>query len=393
MTGGKAAEIPSPPYHRVLLLVIAAFTLNFGVDFWSCSHKGNCAFGGDFRPFYIASLFAVSGHADAVYNIGEMRSGLAASTPTHPYVNPPVSLLLFYPLGLLTYGKAMLLWLGAQLMVLAAALRTDYVRRLTENRTDLPLLLFPFVLLNAVYGQTGMLTAALFLLTLAWRTSRPTLSGLMLAMLSFKPQAGLVLPVLLLKERNWRVLAAAALCTGMFCALSMLLWGIAPWRNYVRVLGLFETMITHASHSILLISASPYMGLRLIGINNSLAMALQCAISLLALILLWRWLTPSLEEPLKLLLLATANFLIAPYGFCYDMVILAPACLFLLRRLEADDTPAQERATAFMLALLPILVIRFQIEHIPYSVVTLLMAFLAGCRAAGRATDGKALEA
>ena len=64
---------------------------------------------------------------------------------------------------------------------------------------------FPIVLNNALVGQNGFLTAALIGGTLYLMPVRPVLAGICLGLLSYKPQYGLLFPLVLIAASQWTV--------------------------------------------------------------------------------------------------------------------------------------------------------------------------------------------
>ena len=69
---------------------------------------------------------------------------------------------------------------------------------------------FPVVLNNALVGQNGFLTAALIGGTLYLMPVRPVLAGICLGLLSYKPQYGLLFPLVLIAASQWTVFFTAA---------------------------------------------------------------------------------------------------------------------------------------------------------------------------------------
>ncbi len=66
---------------------------------------------------------------------------------------------------------------------------------------------FPMVFTNTLVGQNGFLTAALIGGTLYLMPVRPVLAGICLGLLSYKPQYGLLFPIVLIAAAQWRVFA------------------------------------------------------------------------------------------------------------------------------------------------------------------------------------------
>ena len=69
---------------------------------------------------------------------------------------------------------------------------------------------FPMVFNNTLVGQNGFLTAALIGGTLYLMPTRPVLSGICLGLLSYKPQYGLLFPLVLIAASQWTVFFTAA---------------------------------------------------------------------------------------------------------------------------------------------------------------------------------------
>jgi len=64
---------------------------------------------------------------------------------------------------------------------------------------------------------------------------RPALAGLFIGLLCYKPQLGLLLPLVLIAGRHWRAFLCAAVTTIAFCAVATLVFGVencvAFWNN------------------------------------------------------------------------------------------------------------------------------------------------------------------
>ena len=70
------------------------------------------------------------------------------------------------------------------------------------------------VLNNTLVGQNGFLTAALIGGTLYLMPMRPVLAGICLGLLSYKPQYGLLFPLVLIAASQWTVFVSAAVVGG-----------------------------------------------------------------------------------------------------------------------------------------------------------------------------------
>ena len=102
---------------------------------------------------------------------------------------------------------------------------------------------FPPLLVNAITGQAGFLTAALFVAGMALLPKRPFAAGLLLGLLVVKPQLGLVLPLALLggarmagDRRRGRRRRSAWSCS------ASLLFGWGPWQAWLGNAGLIASI-------------------------------------------------------------------------------------------------------------------------------------------------------
>ena len=103
------------------------------------------------------------------------------------------------------------------------------------------LALTPACLINTIGGQNGFLSAALFLGGVLNIDRRPILAGVLIGLLTFKPHLGIVLPFALVALGAWRVIASAAVTALALFALSTAMFGLDAWREYVAVVGPYQT--------------------------------------------------------------------------------------------------------------------------------------------------------
>jgi hypothetical protein len=363
------------------LLVIS--TLCLASIYWGIYGYSNMF--GDFHVFHDAARHAVMRQWSDIYDVERLRSvvkhGIVKELSF--FLNPPTGLLLIYPLGFLTAAPALALWTTVQLALLYAVLRMDDMQRLFAPsvrpaiNTNV-LLIIPFIafsLLNFLYGQVAVLCTALFLLVFLWRKPHPVMAGIVLGIFSFKPQLGVLLPLLLLAEKNWVTLTIAAISACTLTGLSVLIFGAGLWRDYhetVRILGYF---LAKDQSDLFAITTSVYAAFRSLGAPANLALGLQAVTAFT--IAFWIW--PVLrgkEESHKILMLALATYLVTPYSLVYDMPLIALPVAFLLHRTEVNAAAFPELITLVLLILIPLVTILLQIMHIPYSVIAIGLALI-----------------
>jgi hypothetical protein len=81
---------------------------------------------------------------------------------------------------------------------------------LPRPETLLVALAFPAVFVNIGHGQNGFLTAALLGGALHLLDRGPWLAGVLIGLLAYKPQFGVLIPVALLAGGRWNTIGAAA---------------------------------------------------------------------------------------------------------------------------------------------------------------------------------------
>ena len=151
----------------------------------------------DFFGVWSWARFVIERPPARIYDHAEQHALLLSLNPPFtapfPFSYPPPYLLLIRPLGSLSYPAALHLWTAATFLAYWAV-----VCRLTEGRAAALLaILAPAAGINVVFGQNGFLTAALLVGGAGLLRSRPILAGILLGLLSYKPQFGLVIGVAL----------------------------------------------------------------------------------------------------------------------------------------------------------------------------------------------------
>jgi len=322
---------------------------------------------------------------------------------------PPSFLLLLYPLGCLPPVGAVFLFDLMSLAVLAMVLEsTSFLKKRSKklllaagcdtglanapnsqkffasffqkrSSSFLPLLICPAALENLADSQNGALISALLIAGLTLEAQSPVLAGVLLGLLSVKPQIAVLVPVYLLARRNFRALGAAGVTALALAGAALAVFGVAAWRGFfgdvapMMVAGL--VYLTHTPHpGPQAMMMSVFNLFREFGAPAAMAYAAQAAAALLAMGLTWRAarMGEDFRVPAVLLLSAFAT----PYLWCYDMIFCAYAAAML-----APGALAQGRAgELFLLAgiwLTPGLAVYLEILRLP----SLFPLFAAGALA------------
>jgi hypothetical protein len=339
---------------------IDAFGFPVGHDFINSWMGGRSAFAGGPGPWFDAET----------YNAALRQITGRPDIPVHYWSYPPHIVLLLWPLGLLPYLPAYVLWCGLGLALYVFAARCGGAR---QNRI-LFLAIAPGVAVNMFFGQNGFLTAALMIGGLANLDRRPVLSGILLGLLTIKPQFGLLVPVLLATTGRWRIIAAAAATAVALAGVTSLWFGADIWGDFVqKVMPQQRGLIADAGDFGWPMVSSAFVNARLIGLPRDLAWVLQAVFSAFAVVAVV-WTFRRRRDPvLSQAFFVVATFLFSPWMLNYDMVVFG-WIVALLR--ERQDNTKIDHALALVVWTLPLTMMALGAVNIP-AAMFVLPAFAA----------------
>jgi hypothetical protein len=237
---------------------------------------------------------------------------------------------------------------------------------------------FPASLLNVWVGQNGFVTAALLGGALALLPVRPLMGGVLFGLLSYKPQFGLLIPLVLVITGAWKAFGAAAVITVLLAALSWAAFGSGVWEAFFASLPLTGDAVLLGGRAGWNELQSLFGIARWLGAGYATALALQIAFSTaLAVLLCLIWRRRVIYE-LKAGALAAAILLATPYVYVYDMTVLMIAGAYLLRAGQLTRWNTSESA---VLGLAAVLVLAVPFTAAPLAFFSALFVFaLASAR-------------
>lgn len=374
--------------YRNILLVIAPLA----AIAWIASARGGIdlygkPIGADFISFWTASQIALSGAPAQVYNVHAhwmAQRALFDGAHLHytAFFYPPVYLLICLPLALLPYVWSLACWLG---VTGYAYWRT--IRALAGRRSmSLPILAFPAVYWNAMYGQNGFLTTALFGGAVLTLETRPIVAGICFGGLVCKPHLAIMVPIGLIAARRWTTLVAAAATAMVLCAVSVAVFGLATWQAFLS-----ETTLARTALEQNLVGnekmQSVFAAVRLLGGGMDVAYTLHLAVALtIGALLIYLCRSVPMRDGGGAAM-ATATLLASPFLLGYDLVLLAVPLVWIMREADRTDFLPWEKivlAAAFLLPLLSTTVAdRLHVPLAPLVIMALFaMVFRRGMRAA-----------
>jgi arabinofuranan 3-O-arabinosyltransferase len=345
----------------------------------------------DFVNYWMGAVLALQGNTALLFDPDAYYSHLAGlfgpDYPVHAWSYPPHALFVFWPLALLPYKSALAMFLGITLALFLLAANAFRKRAMPQAPAMLALAaLLPFVLVNLASTQNGFLTGALLLGFLAWRSEKPASAGLCLALLTIKPQLGVLIPFMLAFDRQWRTIGWAACFTALLLTISVAVFGLEDWLAYVNVVMPFQHDIMLEWRGVMLLMMPTVLSaLRLLGMEAELARAWQMAFSLACLPVvlygLWRLRGASHQIPAALLLTG-GTFLVTPYSFNYDMGALAAVAAIAFAGSAAGRAKTGAAASlagelgCLALCLLPLGVMAMGLARVPVAAPLIALCLL-----------------
>ena len=189
---------------------------------------------------------------------------------------------------------------------------------------------FPAILSNFMVGQNGFFSAALLAGALFFLERRPVLAGCFLGLLTYKPQFGLLFPLVLVAGGHWRVFSTAAVVAVLVNATSWAAFGTSTWMAFIHSLPMASQAILTEGQADWHKLQSLFGIVRSLGGSEALAWSLQSGlIGVIAILLCAMW-RSRVSFDLRAAALATGPLLSTPYPTCTTITLAVPMA-FLVR--------------------------------------------------------------
>jgi len=363
----------------VLFVINAAFFPTAYFAHWWITDPNGLGIPIDFVNVWSAGKLVLDGHPAWAWDwdiqkqvqVGVLGQTFAGHFAWH---YPPPFLFVAAFLAQFPYAVAFIGWVSVSLIPYLVTLRAIVGRRFGWMLAAA----FPVVLTNTLVGQNGFLTASLVGGMLILLPARPVLSGICLGLLSYKPQYGLLFPLVLIAASQWTVFFTAGMVAAAIAGLSWLAFGTESWLAFFHWLPMFSQAFLTEGRAPWGKMQSIFALVRYFGGSESLGWALQwtmIAAVAVALVLLWR---SRVRYSLKAAALATGTLLVTPYLFLYDVMVLAVAVGFLVRIGLSDGFRRYELPA---LGLMAFLLMFYPLFGAPTGfAATLVVGALIACR-------------
>jgi alpha-1,2-mannosyltransferase len=371
------------------LIMLAAFVLGAGfliVTSNGLNDRFGRPLGTDFSNVYAAGTYVLDGQPavpfDPPRQYAREQAIFGPATPFYGWHYPPFFLGLAALLATMPYWLALLVWQGVTLVLYVLCIRAilsspslggggsraarggvndenspppGSLRDIAEASPRRPsiqerpqkaayasplqgevksdwlllALAFPAVFINLGQAHNGFLTTALFGAALTQLDKRPWLAGFFFGLLAYKPQFGLLIPLILLVSGRWRVIIAAGVTVAALALAVTLAFGTEVWTAFFASTKFTREVVLEQGQTGWHKIQSVFSWVRMWGGGMSLAYAMQGAvIAAIAGALIWLWRGPA-TFALKAATLVIGCLLATPYSLDYDLMLLAPAIAYL----------------------------------------------------------------
>ncbi|MEQ1929367.1 MAG: glycosyltransferase family 87 protein [Parvularculaceae bacterium] len=311
------------------------------------------ALGGDFIAFHAAAVAAREGAAAEPYDLDAFEPRLKSYVPPREeflltWQYPPTYYLLILPLAFFPFALGYAAWVAAGLGVYFGAMRALGVSYFAL----FVMLASPSALHAVITGQNGFFTAALLGIAALLPDRRPIVAGLAAALLTVKPQLGVLLPIAFAAGGCWRAFGVASAGAALLAVASLAIFGAGAWTAFATSAMEATSNLAEGAMPIHKM-ATPYSAALLLGAPAAVA-ATICALfacgAAFAVALVWRRVR---DAELRAIALLCGAFMVAPYTYYYELVILALPLALIARRAALSGWLPGEMALIALIFILP----------------------------------------
>ena len=310
----------------------------------------------DFRHLYTAGYMVRTGHAADVYDYGlyeRFQNELVGpAAGALPFNHLAYEALVYVPFSFLSYRHAYFVFLAANLLILAGAIRIvrPLLAPLAQVWSFLPIAIvacFLPVAIALIEGQDSIILLALFAGSfLAVYRQQDLKAGILLGLTLFKFQYALPFVFLCLVWRRWRFVAGFAISGASVVAASVRLTGLAGLVAYSRSILAMSAKYSSASgllYGIHLDGMPNLRGLAYMITGGSVSATHWIVLVSSAVVMIWAALKgPSLPGALLAVLLVSYHQVIADTS-----LLILPIGLFLVHGLSHPGSRKNNLAAAF----------------------------------------------
>lgn len=330
-----------------VVLGSALFAITFIAYAWTIDWRGaiprdgtTLAVGRDFLNFWMYGRAAVAADPGRFYDLAAyhqaIRDLLGMELSGQNWSYPPSVMWLAAPFGQLNYLAALACWTLTSVAVFVAVGR----RHVADWRILIPVALSPAALFCLISGQSAFLTTAMMIAIFALLDRKPVVAGVLIGLLTIKPQLGILFPFLLIASHRWRVFFAAAVTTLALAGATAMTFGPQIWIDFVsKGLPVQGLVLSDPDRIATPFYPTVFMNLRGLDLPYAAAMSVQAMFSAFAIgAVIWAFrFRKDADPPLLLALYLACSVAVSPYLLAYDLLPLTLAAVALLATSKLDS--------------------------------------------------------
>lgn len=248
----------------------------------------------------------------------------------HPWVYPPTMLPFAMMIGAFPFGFIYPVMIAASLIVLLSCMARCWPTGSARDLAILLVVLSPGTGWCIGAGQVSFIAASIILAGLAVLRRRGLAAGLVLSLLTLKPQFALLVPVALVCGGNRRACIGFTLGAAALLALSVAMLGADPWLSWIHFISGTDAHFAAWQETGRYSGQSMDAHLLVLGFSSRIAGVGQLIASLAAAgIVGWSFAT-ILDTRRRMIVFMVAATLGAPHISNYDAVLSALAAALVL---------------------------------------------------------------
>jgi hypothetical protein len=302
--------------------------------------KATLVLGRDFLNLWMYGVAAFEINPARYYDLATYNDALAhllgPGYPGQIMPNPPTALVVMAPFGVFSYFPALLAWAAVSALAFYLAGR----REVSDLRTLAIVLVSPAALLCVLSGQSSLLTTAALLAIFACLDQRPVAAGVLIGLLTVKPQLGILFPFALIASGRWKVFFWAAFTALSLLVASVAIGGTESWHDYItKVLPEQRAMLQDATGIAMPFHPTVFMNIRAV-VGDRAGEIIQLVFTFAAVAAVtaaFRWRKHGEPRLLQALFFA-CTVSASPYMGGYDLLPLTFAAVALIAEEKLDGT-------------------------------------------------------
>ena len=320
----------------VLTLVTYLLTTHWATAF--PRDKATLVLGRDFLNLWMYGVASLTPDPARFYDVptynAELANFLGPGYPGQNWPNPPTALVMMAPFGLLAYFPALLAWFAVSGLAFTLAGR----REVRDLRILAIVLVSPAALLCVLSGQSSFLTTAALLAIFALLDRQPIAAGVLIGLLTVKPQLGILFPFMLIASGRWKAFFAAAFIAIALLLASVAIGGVESWHDYItKALPLQREVLQDSAGTAMPFHPTVFMNIRGM-VGNHLGEIVQLVFSIAAIASItaaYRWRRNGDPRMLQALFFA-GTVSASPYMGAYDLLPLTFCAIALIAEEKLD---------------------------------------------------------